>query len=685
MAEDKYISKEATVLDIKTAKDTREWLSKNFLVDKDKGIDDGSSSKSWKPVLIKTNFDSFFDVLKKEAENNNMKICNGTNKDEVLKNIECTKKKIEKSNAFNFLKNSSIWMRLCDNENWDGIISGSAPDSVTKALKEFEWFENLGLYEFKSAKEYLEYNVRAQKENYIAEIGGHDNYVTPTIYSDETTYRNFFIGDDSTDFSFKFLGEEKKADFKTNNVTMRILLVDDKIGCNSEEVNCSICQGNEKCPIKPDSKKEEPCKLKVISKLISGEFICDKEKQKIFNKRTYWSALKFNETEKIDFKVESYVIDSVKISDVWKLSEDGFLLDITNNLKEFLNFKDTNCVQIIGVRDLESALALMSCCKFDIILLDYLLGERTDSKTGRAYGTELFEFLKFKFQDKDNKYKKIDNCPDIVQEFANSIRPKTEADKIMKYLEQFRDEVKLNRGPLDKYWIVPMTSYNSSFIADLQRRNVSLIDYRWNISQGADPINTPWKFLYKLNEFVDLQLRQSVFWKSQLMTFFQYTCEDLEKCLKILPINNSYCFEEFQQFMGAEFANFMKRYGARKIIEHDANSQSPSEISLFAKYIKENFYNEYKCYGVETELNQLMQRFYHRAATMFNERYGQQRLRETFERMRVFIAYNKLEDSIEDNIEKVKLHRGLRFLHTVIDSEFDSEIIKEWIRNNPMK
>ena len=272
-----------------------------------------------------------------------------------------------------------------------------------------------------------------------------------------------------------------------------------------------------------------------------------------------------------------------------------------------------------------------------------------------------------------------------MQEFANSIRPKTEADKIMKYLEQFRDEVKLNRGPLDKYWIVPMTSYNSSFIADLQRRNVSLIDYRWNISQGADPINTPWKFLYKLNEFVDLQLRQSVFWKSQLMTFFQYTCEDLEKCLKILPINNSYCFEEFQQFMGAEFANFMKRYGARKIIEHDANSQSPSEISLFAKYIKENFYNEYNCYGVETELNQLMQRFYHRAATMFNERYGQQRLRETFERMRVFIAYNKLEDSIEDNIEKVKLHRGLRFLHTVIDSEFDSEIIKEWIRNNPMK
>ena len=190
-----HISKVATVLDIKTAKDTRDWLSMNFLVDKKMVIDDGSSSKSWKPVLIKTNFDSFFDVLKKEADENNPKICNETNKKDVLKNIKSTKKKIENSNAFNFLKNSSIWMRLCDNVNWDGVVgSSSEPDSVKNALEEFKWFEKLGLYEFNSAKEFLEYNVRAQKENYIAKIGGHDKHITPMIYSDETDYRDFFIG-----------------------------------------------------------------------------------------------------------------------------------------------------------------------------------------------------------------------------------------------------------------------------------------------------------------------------------------------------------------------------------------------------------------------------------------------------------------------------------------------------------
>ena len=68
---------------------------------------------------------------------------------------------------------------------------------------------------------------------------------------------------------------------------------------------------------------------------------------------------------------------------------------------------------------------------------------------------------------------------------------------------------------------------------------------------------------------------------------------------------------------------------------------------------------------------------------MFNERYGRQRLRNAFERMRVFIAYNKLEDSIKDETENNKLRRGLCFLHTVIDSEFNSKIINEWISNNP--
>ena len=506
---DKYISKVATVLDIKTAKDTRDWLSTNFLVDKDKGINNGGSC-SWDPVLIKANFDSFFDFLEKEADVNNPKICNITDKDAVLKNIKSTKKKIENSNAFNFLKNSSIWMRLCDNVNWDGVVASDAePDSVKMALEEFEWFKKLGLYEFNSAKEYLEYNLRAQKENYIAEIGGHDKHVTPMIYSDETDYRDFFIGNSNKLF-FKFLKEmdDEGNRFKTEDVELRVLLLDDKLGCQKQEKKREPNTDNPKseyfhnCNNCDNCTGKDTCKLRVIKELMSGQFIIDGTKKKAFNKKTYWAD-----------EVDSCCVNQIKIENVWELENNQLLPPKNGNIRDELNKKlkeNSHNVQIIGVPDLESALALMSCCKFDIILLDYLLGERTGGQTERVYSTELFEFLIFKFRDKDQNYKKIENCPDIVQMLANCLNNRLDNDKKMIFLEQLRDEVKLNRGPLDKYWIVPMTSYNSSFIADLQKRNVPLIDYRWNISQGADPINTPWKFLYKLNEFIDLQLRQSV-------------------------------------------------------------------------------------------------------------------------------------------------------------------------------
>ena len=47
--------------------------------------------------------------------------------------------------------------------------------------------------------------------------------------------------------------------------------------------------------------------------------------------------------------------------------------------------------------------------------------------------------------------------------------------------------------------------------------------------------------------------------------------------------------------------------------------------------------------------------------------------------MRVFIAYNKLEEVAEDSN---KLLYYLRFLYAVIDSEFDCKIINDWLDYN---
>ena len=359
-----YIPKDATVLDIKTKEDTRKWLEK-LNVDSQKGID----SQGWKPILIRTNFDSFFQCLEDDAnKGTGSKICKDpTKKEAVTENIRNTKKRIENSNALSFLKNTSIWMRFCDNEDWDGTDASTQPISVKKALDEFEWFKKLGLYDFNSAKEFIEYNVRAQRDNYLAEIGGHDTHVTPVIYSDECEYRDFFLGDDNK-ICFKYLGKKNDTksvkDFKTEDVGLRILLVDDMIGnyityntneqTNKKTVNIISCCPDakydeekkewnvcENCKYLLDRDgKEKPCKMDVVRKLLGGLFILDKNFQDKFKPQTYWAD-----------EVQSYCVQGLKISDYWE-DKNGVLEKKEGKVKQLKinkeNNKEAKYVQIIG-------------------------------------------------------------------------------------------------------------------------------------------------------------------------------------------------------------------------------------------------------------------------------------------------------------------------------------------------
>lgn len=79
--------------------------------------------------------------------------------------------------VFSFFNNSSIWIRLVD--MYDEI-------AFQNAIAEFKYFDNIGLYDFDSAWENLEYNTRVFDQNYLeSSIGGHGSYVTPLLYGDE--------------------------------------------------------------------------------------------------------------------------------------------------------------------------------------------------------------------------------------------------------------------------------------------------------------------------------------------------------------------------------------------------------------------------------------------------------------------------------------------------------------------
>ncbi len=57
-------------------------------------------------------------------------------------------------------------------------------------------------------------------------------------------------------------------------------------------------------------------------------------------------------------------------------------------------------------------------------------------------------------------------------------------------------------GPFNKFWILPITSFSSSFIDELQNRGLGFIHKYYELSRGADFINTPSLFLFYLMQMI---------------------------------------------------------------------------------------------------------------------------------------------------------------------------------------
>jgi len=557
-----------------------------------------------------------------------------------------------------FSHNSSIWVRLVDNQEEE------------TANQEFAYFKEIGLYDYPTAKQFLEYHLRIQEVNRLEDFENTNNSstFTPILYGDEVQAKKILTS------NYVELQEGKGStvnnpDFEYlksfHNIAFRILLIDSNICLETPSyISVSEIKEESKVLIRPceNCNLNIPCKLKTIKQLMDDgknkstkrdifDGICETEDGKGKTKDYFYWKEKDIETYYCPSVIKDFIDDESE--DISNISKGKIAFDFAPESTQKSN------VQIVGVRDVRTALLLLSRLKFDIIFCDYLLDKNQSGK--QEYVNQLFDYLTRNYKDDPT-------------------------DKRKETLRELRNTVLSNRGPLNKFWIFPISGFNSTFISDLVRNHINLIDNKWNISYGADPINTPWQFLYHLNLFLELQLRSCVYFSKDLITFLLYTCIDFEKHIKKHIEKNGEegnCFDEFRQFTGAEYATFMKRYGSRKLIERDAVNQNElSNKSFFATYISKQFYNNPE-YSTETELNRLMQNFYHWASSMFNDRYGRQRLRENYEQMRIFIAYNQLEDELSDE-EKKELKRGLAFLHTVIDSEFNIKKIHEWMKVHPI-
>lgn len=115
---------------------------------------------------------------------------------------------------------------------------------------------------------------------------------------------------------------------------------------------------------------------------------------------------------------------------------------------------------------------------YDIILLDYLLGDKNNSDRDREYGYELILELK---EQKQN----------------------------------------LQKGPLGRFWIVPISSFPYAFADKLVQLGLSPLTNDWHISHGGDPISTPYLFMYNLLNFFKNQVSESYLYPEEMQRLIQ--------------------------------------------------------------------------------------------------------------------------------------------------------------------
>lgn len=134
---------------------------------------------------------------------------------------------------------------------------------------------------------------------------------------------------------------------------------------------------------------------------------------------------------------------------------------ISNILKTL--FINSNCIEIVCVSSVDKAVEALRNNKFDLILLDYLLGYKPGGQ--REYGYEL--------------------------------------------LNRIKDDTKLksNKGPFGKFWFFPITSFDEAFAQKMREQGLYYNSDDWFLAQGACPLDTPESFKYYLCKLMDSQIK----------------------------------------------------------------------------------------------------------------------------------------------------------------------------------
>ena len=323
--------------------------------------------------------------------------------------------KTSSDKRLNFL-DSSIWIRYADNK-----------DDFEKLKVEI--LNCNDLYNTYNAKEIKEFRFRIALNSSLSDIrGDHAKYVVPFLFHSETKMKNKAITTKVKNGKTKNSLLDKLK--KNGKQEWRFLIVDDH--ATIESVVNAETNGASKDSIIP--------KCKIINNILSNHFnikCCKCE----YNK---------DGTIKEDNECRKECQISEKKSDENNIT---IYLDCATKIKDD---KETK---------IEGAISKIEKTKYDLILLDYLLDEKSDGT--RYYAHDFLKKIDIKCKIRDNK--------------------------------EPLWTVKNNKiGPKGKFHIFYISAFTNAVHERMLEQGLEYHYKYWNISRGACPTTTPYLFLYYL-------------------------------------------------------------------------------------------------------------------------------------------------------------------------------------------
>lgn len=302
---------------------------------------------------------------------------------------------------------------IMDNSIWNYYYSlkeakaDGKHERLQKILSDIAINLSKNLYCLSNSLEYANHNSRLVRESYISDPKGHGHDVSPFLFHSET----------------ERYGKVKKEYFDNDNLLLdkkqlfthkwRILLLDDHVlkpMRNVEEKCQDVTERKEYIPIIPD-------KLRIISNDI----------------RSVFSNCKIG-----------YVKADVDYKKVYD--------ELTNESVDESCDIVFYCVSSVG-----KAQSALENRRFEIVLLDYLLGEKTDGT--REYSYDLLKKLKDTYKN---------------------------------------DEPNPIFGPHDRLYFSFISAFTTAVNERLLAEGLHKSEKFWHIADGACPTNTPYLFLYNL-------------------------------------------------------------------------------------------------------------------------------------------------------------------------------------------